>query len=269
MNPSPIPFPPHWFTVYRSGTVIGATLQPANCLVQATSWRLYPESLRTSDLVAVFESLAKEPANCSLVVCYVDSIDSAHYLMESARVALAAFDDKTRDRLFGPPVVPPTEADQPKPALPPGHPDSFSMDELRKTLGVEPEQPQIAKAPPMLKDLDDYAWKEAFGYAGEPDTCGKPDVRECFPGCKVSLSPFTRMDVAEILASVEGENDGPPWRMAGRLHDGRWFYLEAGCDYTGWDCQASGSVTMAENKADCIRFAMTQDARNLFGIILK
>jgi hypothetical protein len=134
--PDPIPFPPHWFTVYRAGTIIGATLQPANCLVQATSWRLYPESLRTSDLVNVLESLAREPANCSLVIAYVDCIDSAHYLMESARVALAAFDDATRDRLFGQAPVPPTEADMPREALPAGHPDSFSMDELRKTLGT-------------------------------------------------------------------------------------------------------------------------------------
>lgn len=132
--PDHIPFPPHWFTVYRAGTVIGCTLQPANCLVPATSWRLYPDSLRTSDMIHILEALAKEPSNCSLVIAYVDSIDSAHYLMESARVALAAFDDATRDRLFSPPPVPPTEADKPREALPPGHPDSFTMEALRTEL---------------------------------------------------------------------------------------------------------------------------------------
>lgn len=135
------PIPPHWFTVYRQGPVIGATLQPCTCVVNATSWRLFPDSLRVSDLIPVFESLAKEPSHCSLVIAYVDTIDSAHYLMEAARVALAAFDDDTRDRLFGPPVVPPTEADQPREPLPPGHPDSFSMEALRAALGEKPPVP--------------------------------------------------------------------------------------------------------------------------------
>lgn len=139
-NPYAPPFPPHWFTVYRAGSIIGATLQPVNCLVQATSWRLYPDSLRTSDLIHVLEALAKEPAHCSLVIAYVDSIDSAHYLMEAVRVALAAFDDATRDRLFGPPVVPPTEAEKPREALPPGHPDSFPMEALRRELGEETDR---------------------------------------------------------------------------------------------------------------------------------
>lgn len=127
-------FPPHWFTLYRQGTIIGATLQPCTCVVNATSWRLFPDSLRVSDLIPIMESLAHEPSHCSLVLCYVDSIDSAHYLMEAARVALAAFDDATRDRLFGPAPVPPGEAEKPREPLPPDHPDSFSMEALKAHL---------------------------------------------------------------------------------------------------------------------------------------
>lgn len=129
-----IPLPPHWFTIFRQGTIIGATLQPCTCVVNATSWRLFPDSLRVSDLIPIMESLAKEPSHCSLVITYVDSIDSAHYLMEAARVALAAFDDATRERLFGPKPVPPGEAERPREPLPPGHPDSYSMDALRAHL---------------------------------------------------------------------------------------------------------------------------------------
>lgn len=131
---NPPPFPPHWFTVYRAGATVGFTLQPCSCLIQASSWRLYPESLRHWDLVSVIDSLQREPAHCSLVLSYVDSIDSAHYLMDSAKAALKCFDDATRERLFGPAPVPPTEADKPREALPPGHPDSFSMEDLKKTL---------------------------------------------------------------------------------------------------------------------------------------
>ena len=122
----------------------------------------------------------------------------------------------------------------------------------------------------MLKELEGYDWQEAFAYAGDPSASnGGPDMRLAFPGCKVDLSTFEREDVDRIIGLVEGENDGPPWRCAGQLKDGRWFYLEAGCDYTGWDCQASGSTTMADTRANCERFAMTDEARELFGIKLE
>lgn len=90
----------------------------------------------------------------------------------------------------------------------------------------------------MLKELDgEYTdWRQAFGYAGEPDTdAGGGHAPSTFPGSKTSCAPFTRNDVAELYGMRAGENDGPSWMCWGRLHDGRYFYLEAGCDYTGWD----------------------------------
>jgi hypothetical protein len=120
----------------------------------------------------------------------------------------------------------------------------------------------------MISELDDHDWKEAFGYAGEPGTNGHADVRPHLPGAVISLAPFTREDVASIYVSVVGENDGPPWRMVGRLTDGRWFYLEAGCDYTGWDCQAGGCATVAPIFDDCIRFACTEEARQVLSLSL-
>jgi hypothetical protein len=65
---------------------------------------------------------------------------------------------------------------------------------------------------------DDYDWQEAFAY-----------------------SPVPMDDVAETIVSVDGENDGPEWLGVFRLRDGRFLFLTAGCDYTGWDCQAGGS----------------------------
>lgn len=46
---------------------------------------------------------------------------------------------------------------------------------------------------------------------------------------------FKPEDVVYIVKAIEGENDGADWEMVGRLKDGRWFYIHAGCDYTGWD----------------------------------
>lgn len=117
----------------------------------------------------------------------------------------------------------------------------------------------------MLKELDDYSWKEAFGYAGEPGTEAHGDFRisGAVPGVDYDLSPFTREDVAEVAAMREGENDGPEWVIYGRLRDGRWFYLEAGCDY-----QASGSAVIGSSKEEVERFGLTQDARERLGVTL-
>jgi len=77
----------------------------------------------------------------------------------------------------------------------------------------------------MLKELESGDWEEAFKYAQSPDAV---------IGEKVALDGFTREGVAEVFNSREGENDEDSWLIWGRLHDGRFFYLEAWCDYTGW-----------------------------------
>jgi len=84
-------------------------------------------------------------------------------------------------------------------------------------------------------ELEGYDWKEAFGYAGEPEAHGSGVPTEAVPGSGIATTPFSRVDVAEVLATAEGENDGPNWLCVGKLKDGRWFALDAGCDYTGWD----------------------------------
>lgn len=59
---------------------------------------------------------------------------------------------------------------------------------------------------------DSFDWREAFKYS----------------------DGFNMDDVAEIIASENGENDGASWVAVFALSDGRYAYLEAGCDYTGW-----------------------------------
>ena len=84
----------------------------------------------------------------------------------------------------------------------------------------------------------------------------------------IAHSGFTAGDVAEITWIDEGENDGPSWIIGGRLHDGRWFFLSAGCDYTGWDCRAGGSAWVAATRADIAAFAMGDDDRRRLGVEL-
>ena len=109
----------------------------------------------------------------------------------------------------------------------------------------------------MLDVLNDYDWQEAFEYAARADLC---------EGAKCSNSGFTREDVVKILHIDEGENDGNYWIIVGELSDGRYFYLEAGCDYTGWDCQASGSAWVSDNYTNLLQFGVTQNSMDRFGL---
>jgi hypothetical protein len=123
------------------------------------------------------------------------------------------------------------------------------------------------------EQITGYAWANAFHVAGPPDdsedTYGcynDPDLRAVPPGADVSLAPFLRADVKRIAATAEGENDGPDWLCVGRLKDGRWFKLAAGCDYTGWDCQSGGYVNVARTKADLLTYGISPDERGRLGL---
>jgi len=49
-----------------------------------------------------------------------------------------------------------------------------------------------------------------------------------------NYSKFPMESVSRIVASVDGENDESNWSAVFQLNDGRFGYLDAGCDYTGW-----------------------------------
>ena len=102
-----------------------------------------------------------------------------------------------------------------------------------------------------------YDWRAAFTFAGGT-RYGSADVRRCIgQPADLSVEPFGRRDVALIVGQDEGENDGADWICFGRLWDGRWFALSAGCDYTGWDCQASGFALVAASAEALIRLGLT------------
>jgi len=90
----------------------------------------------------------------------------------------------------------------------------------------------------------DYNWTSAFSYAQD----------------------FSIADVAIVIDSRDGANEGPNWIIYGQLKDGCFFFLSAGCDYTGWDCQASGTSSTHANLQDLIRLCMGDDERDRFGL---
>ena len=119
----------------------------------------------------------------------------------------------------------------------------------------------------MLKELDDYNWAEVFG-EGTGGNCTPIIPNRCPTDKETSIATFSREDVVILKGLSEGENDERDWVCWGQLRDGRWFVARGGCDYTGWDCQASNGGDVASSEADIIRFGMGNEDRERFGIQL-
>lgn len=107
-----------------------------------------------------------------------------------------------------------------------------------------------------LKDGGD--WYEAL-------LCAARDGTRGVIGYNWSTVMFDVDDIAEVLASADGENDGASWIAALRLHDGRFALMSAWCDYTGWGCRDGGDVQFAASLADLVRLAMTTEDRARLG----
>ena len=119
---------------------------------------------------------------------------------------------------------------------------------------------------------DDDDWRAAFG---ESDW-----TSSCEPG------PFSRADVAKVVAAFafSGERIGDSWstpltrenadmeeycrqiQMHGvfLLHDGRYGYVEAGADTTGWGCRDENRFEVA-GSLEALIPKIGDDGRSLLG----
>jgi hypothetical protein len=122
-----------------------------------------------------------------------------------------------------------------------GEIEDYAMADFLLECGMDEFAGHVRKGAPILEEIKDYDWRQAFGYAGEIDTHAedrsydKLNLDVAKPDDQVSTRLFCRKDVKNIVAMEEGEHDGANWRIVGELWDGRYFWLSAGCDYTGWD----------------------------------
>lgn len=116
-----------------------------------------------------------------------------------------------------------------------------------------------------LEDFkNDYDWKTIFmagdyiehNMVGGVDQAGNPTTRE--------VRAFKMEDVAEIVAIDNGYNDGDDWVGVFKTHDGVFLYVKAGCDYTGWDCQASASAEWHTDLEQCKAMIGEEERKRLF-----
>ena len=112
--------------------------------------------------------------------------------------------------------------------------------------------------------LASYDWEEVFG-EGTGGNCDGV-IQVVPPGASISSEGVKRTDVVEIIAAVNGENDEADWVGVFRLSDGRYLVAEGGCDYTGWDCQASNSLCVCPTLDDAVRLGLNAEQRTRLGL---
>lgn len=81
----------------------------------------------------------------------------------------------------------------------------------------------------MELDLHNFDWQEVFEYASIKKT-----PVAVVGDTEVSTNPFTIKDIKKIFGWADGQNDGDNWIVIGQLKDKRFFFISAGCDFTGW-----------------------------------
>lgn len=126
----------------------------------------------------------------------------------------------------------------------------------------------------MDKRISDGDWGCVFLYCGPAEDGenraygdGTPSVSVAL-GSDVTAGPFTRSDVAEVIATRDGENDGANWLGVFRLSDGRFAFVSAGCDYTGWGCREGGHAIVSHSLEHLVQFGLGDDDRDALGLKL-
>lgn len=97
--------------------------------------------------------------------------------------------------------------------------------------------------------MNEYEWYEARGIDS--------DMRACFEHNYVNMDI---KDIKKVVAVWEGENDGDNWRWIAQInqyHHDDYVFIEAGCDYTGWDCQSWVHIQIYGDFDTCIPVAMS------------
>ena len=102
---------------------------------------------------------------------------------------------------------------------------------------------------------NDYDWKEAFAISPMSGVLG-------YTG---SLEDYCIDDVKKIIAISNGQNDGESWIGAFQLNDGRYIFISAWCDYTGWGCQDGGNCYVASSLNKLIKLGITIEERQRLG----
>ena len=112
----------------------------------------------------------------------------------------------------------------------------------------------------------DYDWRNAWAYAGHRESTSEylitPEPQVMAVDEDTSTNTFGLEDLDHLIGADWGINDERDWVCAGRLKDGRWFFLSAGCDYTGW----GGSATVVASRTQLLTMGMRKEEAARMGL---
>jgi hypothetical protein len=111
------------------------------------------------------------------------------------------------------------------------------------------------------KKLKCYALKEPFSFINE----GYVIQCETIPGediDTVDFEVFFPKHIEHYFWIQEGQHDAEPWRCLAKIgyDTGYYAFYEAGCDYTGFDCEGFMKLWISKNYDSLINFAMNEQA---------
>jgi len=57
----------------------------------------------------------------------------------------------------------------------------------------------------------------------------------------LDFAPFAIEDIVDVIAARAGAPDDYNWLGVFKLKGRKYGFVNAGCDFTGWDCRSSGN----------------------------
>jgi len=74
----------------------------------------------------------------------------------------------------------------------------------------------------------------------------------------MNYAKFKFEDIQNVLYAKEGEPDGDDWKLVVKLKSGKFGWLTAWCDYSGWGCQEGGKSAIVDTEAEARAFEENQ-----------
>jgi hypothetical protein len=115
----------------------------------------------------------------------------------------------------------------------------------------------------MITDVKEI--QELFQQYGFGDTfemgCG--DLKKIDNNEEISTHSIKVDDIESVISYDEGQNDGDNWIFIIKTYDGRYVFMSAGADYTGFGCQQwLNNSDISYSLTTLINFSLTDEDRS-------
>ena len=153
---------------------------------------------------------------------------------------------------------------------------NLSIIDLVKCRLVNKMWKQVVDKNPGLFKLSTIKWEDFDRYPFDSiddcfptyewvinETIPEVNLPELVGKFKGSRYMFLEENITEVYFYQNGQKDESNWYILGKLVSGYYFYMEAGCDCCGFDCQGSIQFTFSHHLINLIKFGLDNKSRKL------